>query len=450
MVILVGNRQNGKRVWSYDSSGDLQWDFDLGEPFGGLSADMVFIVLKGSDIFISCCPSMDTNPERQSLWQLNLYGGSYINSYRPPFLWYYGYLLPGEIDVDGGGNVYFAKGVNPLASYKVYSGFNDEVAIWPGWEGNAIAAGSSGEAYIVYYQDAANSELSKFTWLVDQYIKAWGVEFGETLWRVKRGPTGLLYINGTVTMLAQYNETSLNWAKNSTDIPFYVRDIIVDSNDNCYVVGYDGPDASNLWGCFYKYNSAGVLQWALEGGYPCNSACITPNDDVVVCLQYYNMMHGEWQPREIAVLNPDDGFPAKLFDAPVLARGIAADSVIVPPRPPEAESPIPDEATEQPIDMEFKVKCNEQTGKYELYVDINDGNGLQLIETFGACAIDQSYITHTYRLPAWATTYSWRVDTSNDSGTTTGPVWTFETAPPPRYKKKLVAACDNKFFYENN
>jgi hypothetical protein len=55
---------------------------------------------------------------------------------------------------------------------------------------------------------------------------------------------------------------------------------------------------------------------------------------------------------------------------------------------------------------------------------------------------------------AWATEYEWRVDTTNAEGTTTGDTWSFTTIGllPPVDRvtyKRLVAAANNKIWYEN-
>lgn len=55
---------------------------------------------------------------------------------------------------------------------------------------------------------------------------------------------------------------------------------------------------------------------------------------------------------------------------------------------------------------------------------------------------------------AYATAYSWRIDSTNDAGTTTGDTWTFTTvslqAMPASYDtKRIVLVANNTFWYED-
>ncbi len=64
--------------------------------------------------------------------------------------------------------------------------------------------------------------------------------------------------------------------------------------------------------------------------------------------------------------------------------------------------------------------------------------------------------TTSYAMPeiVWGETYYWRVDSTNDAGTTTGDVWSFTTQllypPDPQTKyRRLVAAANNRIWYAN-
>ena len=104
---------------------------------------------------------------------------------------------------------------------------------------------------------------------------------------------------------------------------------------------------------------------------------------------------------------------------------------------------------------------------YDVY--FNDGGGMEQV----ASGISDTELVIVFGPFEYNTEYSWRVDATNEYGTTTGDVWTFTSivyAPPlptgvtlvggvptgtptggnnMMTTKRLVAAAYNKIWYEN-
>ncbi len=84
---------------------------------------------------------------------------------------------------------------------------------------------------------------------------------------------------------------------------------------------------------------------------------------------------------------------------------------------------------------------------FDIYFGLTDN--LLLISTGQVdLSVDVPYLL------SWNTEYSWRVDSISDLGTTVGDTWSFTTVVllPPEDRltyKRLVAAAQNKFYYED-
>ena len=126
--------------------------------------------------------------------------------------------------------------------------------------------------------------------------------------------------------------------------------------------------------------------------------------------------------------------------------------------PPEkVTTPSPgDSGTSITLDESQLTWSEESQGEADTYDVYFGESGSEVI-----VSSEQDGLTWDIPFPTlgYGVTYGWRIDTTNEFGTTTGDTWTFTTisfAPPVssgantmQVIKRLVAAAANKFWYED-
>src|SRR6478609_11045706 len=104
----------------------------------------------------------------------------------------------------------------------------------------------------------------------------------------------------------------------------------------------------------------------------------------------------------------------------LLAR--SATAAPLPPTQVTAPSPA-NNATAVPTTSALSWAAPARAQRYDVFV----GTALPLARV----STDQTATSYQPAVQSSGTTYLWRVDAKNQSGTTTGPVWSFTTAAAP-------------------
>ena len=107
------------------------------------------------------------------------------------------------------------------------------------------------------------------------------------------------------------------------------------------------------------------------------------------------------------------------------------------PRPAKVTTPDPaDEATGEPLNVTLSWAASDIADDYDVY----------LTPDLAAVSVGQEGVEFSPSPRSYSTEYTWRVDASNEFGTTTGDEWTFATIqldpPSPTYWSP-----DNSFYY---